>query len=114
MEQLIMAPGHRDSFRSKWKSNTIRNGHRPQFKVGEPVGVVSKDHTWGCTVILAKVLLCTYRTIPISEIHLNGFSDRDAMFIGMSEYYRGITLDSEVTVIAWREVFDYWEKPKKY
>ena len=115
MEVLIMAPEHKAGIQGingkvGTKKVTIRNRHRPQFRVDDTIRIVSSDDSWGCSTILTSVEFYTYATIPEKDFVADGFISREDMISGMKKYYPQIEPTSEVTVLRWGRIFMSWAK----
>ena len=85
------------------KKITIRNGHWDWVVAGEWVILKCSNTTKQFKAQLTMVRWTTYGGITPQEYMADGFSSQAEMLQSMSQYYPGITLSSDATVIAWKD-----------
>lgn len=85
------------------KKITIRNGHWDWVVAGEWVILKCSNTTKQFKAQLTMVRWTTYGGITPQEYTADGFSSQAEMLQIMSQYYPGITLSSDATVIAWKD-----------
>ncbi len=87
------------------KEITIRAGHR-DYRVGDKLAIV--NYAWGFAVraTVSAVRHCTLAEVTDEEMNADGWTDRDRMLLDLQRFYDGMTWESPVTVIRWRDAWN--------
>ena len=121
LQALLIAPDHqmRTDILFGTKTITIREGYR-DYHEGRPVMICCHIVPWAVLATITSVRYCTLNEVTEEENRADGFESREDMLGGMQKYYPDMTLDSEVTVIRWKDVtgflsdyaYDYSKEPR--
>ena len=101
---LLIAPddGMRHRVETGAKTITIREGHR-DYRPGELVMLCCHLVPWAVQTTLTDVRHCRLREVGEEEWLDDGFVSQDDLLTQMRRFYPKLTLDSEVTVIRWKD-----------
>lgn len=86
------------------KQISVRTGHR-DFIEGNVLILYNEEHGYVASATISSVRHCTLSEVTEEECRNDGFVDQNALLSGLREFYGdSITLDSDVTVLRWRDV----------
>ena len=100
---LLISPdeGMRHRIETHEKTITIREGHR-DYRAG-PVMLSCQIVPWAVMADITDVRHCTLREVAREEWEADGFVSQTDLLAQMRRYYPKLALDSEVTVIRWKD-----------
>jgi hypothetical protein len=88
------------------KRISIREGHR-DYRLGD-VLIGDSENTFVVTATFSDIKHVLLSEVTREEWEADGFTSQEDMLAKMKEFYPKITLDSEVTVLFWKNVRGYW------
>lgn len=97
VQKLMLAESVYDELQDGVKSVTIRKGRR-DISLGQ-LNFESVENERVTTVNVKKVIYCKLGGVPEEYIHADGFTSAQHMLEVLSEFYPGITLNDEVTIV---------------
>lgn len=92
------------------KRISIREGHR-DYRLGD-VLIGDSENTFVVTATFIEVKHILLSEVTREEWEADGFTSQEDMLVKMREFYPKINLDSEVTVLFWKNVRGYWTTPE--
>ncbi len=92
------------------KQISIREGHR-DYRLGD-VLIGDSNNTFVVTATITEVKHILLSQVTREEWEADGFVSQADMLAKMLQFYPKITLNSEVTVLFWKNVRGFWATPE--
>lgn len=121
MTALLIAPEYpmRNAIHRGEKTITIREGWR-DYRIGDTVLIGCDLAPWAVMGKISSVAHSTIRELTDPDFRDDGFESREDAVEKLGRFYKGINMDSKVTVIRWAtnprgyyvrnpDKFDEWE-----